>query len=262
MTQARRADKYDLYQRSVQAPEHDVAFLARLALRHSGRRATLLREDFCGTALVAARWVAKSPEHEAWALDLDPEPLAWGNEHNRRPLGGAARRLHLVRGDVLTTATPPADIVVAPNFSFCCFQERAALLAYFRAVRRALRRGGILVADLFGGPEAMKDIVETRRVGGFTYVWEQSSFDPITNRLVAHIGFRFRDGSRLRRAFSYDWRLWSLPEVRDVLAEAGFRETHVYWELTGKDGRGTGVFRRMERTTTCEAFVCSLVGLA
>jgi hypothetical protein len=34
--------------------------------------------------------------------------------------------------------------------------------------------------------------------------------------LVCHIHFDFEDGSRLERAFSYDWRLWSLPEAISV----------------------------------------------
>lgn len=258
---ARTADRYDLYQRSVQAPEHDLAFIDRLAMRHSGRPALRLREDFCGTALLAAAWSRSRPDREAWAIDIDPEPLAWGREHNIAPLGPAASRVHLVQADVLSRRTPPCDVVVAPNFSFCCFKERSTLLRYFTLARRVLRPGGFLVADLFGGPTCMETVIETRRVGSFTYVWEQSSFDPITGHLVAHIGFRFRDGSSLKRAFTYDWRLWSLPELRDLLHEAGFRETEVYWELTGKDGNGTGTFRRMERTTPCESFVCSLIGV-
>lgn len=256
---ARRADKYELYQRAVQAPDHDVAFIERLARRRSGERPLRLREDFCGTALLSATWVRSHPERRAWALDIDPEPLAWGAAHNVAGLGDAARRVRLLRADVLETRTPPSDVVVAPNFSFCCFKERGVLLRYLASARRALRPGGFLVADMFGGPSCMEVLVETRRVGGFTYEWEQSSFDPISNHLVAHIGFRFRDGSRLRRAFTYDWRLWSLPEMRDALREVGFRETEVYWELTGADGSGTGAFRRTERTTPCESFVCTLV---
>ncbi len=35
----------------------------------------------------------------------------------------------------------------------------------------------------------------------------------------------------LRRAFTYDWRLWSLPELREVLAEAGFERIEVLWDV-------------------------------
>ena len=52
-----------------------------------------------------------------------------------------------------------------------------------------------------------------------------------------------KGGGTLRRAFTYKWRLWTIPEIREVLAEAGFREVTVYWEGTDEDGDGNGVFR-------------------
>ena len=32
-------------------------------------------------------------------------------------------------------------------------------------------------------------------------------------------------------AFVYRWRLWSVPELRDVMAEAGFETTQIYAKL-------------------------------
>jgi hypothetical protein len=73
---------------------------------------------------------------------------------------------------------------------------------------------------------------EEREVEGqnFTYVWDQARFNPITHDFLCHIHFRFPDGSQLRRAYTYDWRLWTLPELREVLIEAGFSRVHVFWE--------------------------------
>ena len=34
----------------------------------------------------------------------------------------------------------------------------------------------------------------------------------------------------MQRAFTYDWRFWTLPEIRELMTEAGFRETRVYVE--------------------------------
>jgi hypothetical protein len=39
--------------------------------------------------------------------------------------------------------------------------------------------------------------------------------------------FAHREGSALRDAFRYDWRIWSLPELRDLLNEAGFSRGEV-----------------------------------
>ena len=72
----------------------------------------------------------------------------------------------------------------------------------------------------------------------FTYVWDQARYHPVTGDFVCHIHFRFPDGSRINRAFTYDWRLWTIPELRELLQEAGYHKVTVYWE--GDDGNGGG----------------------
>lgn len=256
---ARNADKHDLYQRSVQVPEADIRLVERMYQRINGSVPHILREDFCGTALMASSWVAHREGNRAVAVDLDPEPLAWGERENREPLGDAASRLELVRGDVRTVRVRRSDVTLAMNFSFYCFKERRELVRYFRSVRAGLRPKGLMVADAFGGPEAMEVLTERRRRKGFTYVWDQAAFDPISHDMQAHIHFEFPDGSRMRRAYSYDWRLWSLPEIRDAIAEAGFSSLRILWETVDKNGRGTGVFREAQRAEPCESWVCCLV---
>ena len=44
--------------------------------------------------------------------------------------------------------------------------------------------------------------------------------------------FLFRDGTKLDKAFTYDWRFWSLRELREILEEAGFRDIRVYWDTS------------------------------
>ena len=232
-SRAERADRLDLYQRSVQQPEVDVALFDRIYRREFGRRPLVLREDFCGTAAVACAWVRSHPRRTSRGIDLDPEVLIWGAVNNQRKLAPAERkRVQLVQGDVRRVVSPPADIVAAQNFSFCIFQTRRELLRYFRAAHRALGRRGLLVLDVLGGFETRQERheEERRERRGVRYVWEQKRFDPIAERAVFAIHFRFDDGSELRDAFVYDWRLWSIPELRDALADAGFRKSVVYWE--------------------------------
>ena len=57
--------------------------------------------------------------------------------------------------------------------------------------------------------------------------------------MICHIHFKFKDGSRIKKAFSYDWRLWTLPEIREVMEEAGFSNTRVYWEDEDEEGEGS-----------------------
>jgi hypothetical protein len=257
-TLAAKADPQDLYQRSVQQPSTDIRFFDRVFHREYGRRPLSLREDFCGAAAVACAWVRSHPERKARAIDLDPKVLVWGALHNQVRLPAAARkRVQLVQADVLTVVTPKADVVAAQNFSFCVFKTRAALGAYFRAARRALGREGMLVLDVLGGHETqMDDHEEIRReAGGVHYVWEQKRFDPIQQRGVFAIHFRFKDGSEIRDAFRYDWRMWTIPEIRELLDEAGFRRSDVYWE------EDDGNYRRRESAPAQAVCVTVVVGV-
>jgi hypothetical protein len=53
--------------------------------------------------------------------------------------------------------------------------------------------------------------------------------------VVNHIHFKFRDGTKLERAFTYDWRFWTIAELTELLEEAGFRQVRVYWDTSEDD---------------------------
>lgn len=257
-------DKYALYQRAVQLPEHEVAFCSRVFRRCFDRPALRLREDFCGTAAVCCAWARSRPDRRAWGVDLDPEPLRWAREHNLAALTPAQRgRVVLLQQDVCQPSRPRVDLIAAQNFSFFTFQRRDQLRAYFARARAQLDREGLLVLDLMGGPQLWREEHrETRRLGGFHYVWEQHRFDPITHRCQFSIHFRLGDGRWLRHAFRYDWRLWTIPEVRELLAEAGFARSEVYWEGTdGATGQGNGRYRRCAQAASDPAWVAYVVGI-
>lgn len=262
-TLAAKADRYELYQRSVQEPEADIDFFLRAFRRHFGRAPTTLREDFCAAANTACAWVQHRATHRAWGVDLDPEPLAWGRAHNvARLTAEQASRLVLVEGDVREPAgVPPVDLIAAQNFSYFLFKTRAELRAYFEAARAHLAPEGLLVLDVFGGPDAQRMGEEVTRHQGFQYVWDQARYDAITNGIECHIHFRFPDGSQLRRAFSYDWRLWTILEVRELLAEAGFRLAEAYWEGATAQGEGNGIYTKRESASNEDAWLAYVVGV-
>jgi len=259
---AASADRHLLYEQSVQEPEADCDFIEQVWRELRGRKPPpLMREDFCGTAVMAIAWVKRNPRHRAIGVDLSEEVLAVAEQRIRRRLKPKDRgRIELLRGDVLKVRTRPVATVVASNFSYFVFKTRPLLLRYFRACRRALAKGGMLLLDAYGGSDALKEIREPREENGFTYVWDQYHYNPVTAHVINHIHFRFRDGSRLDRAFTYDWRLWSLPELREILGEAGFRKVTVYWEGTDeKTGEGNGVFTVTDRGEACEGWIAYLV---
>ena len=253
------ADKYWLYEQSVQNPDYEARFLKRIFKREYGRAPVFLREDFCGTALLACTWVRGNRQRRAIGIDLDGPTLDWGRRHNIAPLGAAAERVSLLQQDVRDVQAPAVDILAATNFSWWCFKTRPELAGYLDNCRRSLRDEGMLVLDCYGGPEAQIPQEEEREQDGFSYIWDQDSFNPITHELRCLIHFDFPDGSRLARAFRYDWRLWTLPETRDLLADCGFRKTLVYWETADRDGEPSGVFRPSERGDLAPAWVAYLV---
>jgi hypothetical protein len=224
-------DRHRLYERAVQDAPFEADLVESILRRH-GRPARRLREDFSGTALFAAEWVRRGPERTAIAVDLDPAVHRWARRYRVPALGGAAGRLRLVSADVRAAPGRGLDAVVAMNFSYSVFKTRAELGGYLRRVRAALAPGGVVVLDAFGGFRAQRELVERRRIrGGVTYVWEQESFDPITHRIRCAIHFEGPGRRRLRRAFTYDWRLWGLPELQELLGEAGFEGVEVLWDV-------------------------------
>ena len=262
-SKAPRFDKYELYQRAVQEPEADIEFIDEIFEERFGRRPRLLREDFCAAAFLACEWVAHDDENRAWGVDLDPEPLAWGQQHNVARLSSeAAERLTLIEGDVMTTRHQPVDVLAAFNFSYFYIKTRRALVDYFVVAYENLANEGFFVLDIYGGPEAQELVEETTEHEGFDYIWDQDEFDPIQSRMACYIHFGDASGKRIKRAFSYDWRLWTILEVREALEEAGFSSSRVYWEGTDEEsGEGDGEFTLQESAENTESWIAYVVGV-
>ena len=242
-TMAELADVHDLYERAVQTVDLEVEFLQGTFRALRGRDAQSLREDFCGTASLACEWVRSGSSRYAIGVDNDPAVLDWGRRNRVARLAESTRsRVRLLNEDVRKVITDPVDIVGAFNFSYYCFTTRDELRNYFASVRAALKPDGVFFLDSFGGPEASDLVKEKTKLDGFTYVWEQAQFEPVTGRILCHIHFKFPDGSKIKRAFTYDWRLWTLPELRELLTEAGYSKVRVYWEGDDGDGGGNGEF--------------------
>jgi len=258
---AKTADPMALYQLAVQSPDTDAAFLARVFKKLRGREATHLREDFCGTGYLMSAWLRKSASRTAEGFDIDPEPVSWGLAHNFDDVPDLGERCAFHLKDVREPSHRKPDIRTAPNFSWMIFTERNTMLDYFRRVREDLVDDGVFVLDIYGGPEAFDEMEEVRKVeGGFTYVWDQKSYEPATGAYHCRIHFRFKDGSELRSVFDYKWRLWTLPEVVDILRDAGFAEVESWWEGTDADGEsGNGVFRRNGKGDNCPAWVTYII---
>ena len=245
---AARADKHACYEASVQDPESEVAFVSRTFRRLTGRPARTLREDFCGTAVFSLAWAQSHRERRAWGIDLDEPTLAYARDVRHADADAAVlERVELMRANVLDGATPKVDVGVGFNFSYWTFKSRDRLRRYFEVAREGLVDDGVLFLDAYGGSEATKVEENAREVDDFVYRWDQAAFNPLTNELQCHIHFDFDDGSSIERAFSYDWRMWTLPELRELLLEAGFSDVQMWWERTDAEGDGTGRWYQPKR---------------
>ncbi|NOY66005.1 MAG: class I SAM-dependent methyltransferase [Gammaproteobacteria bacterium] len=263
-SQANNADRHVLYQKSVQDTDVELTLMVEKYKAIRGKDPLSFREDFCGTGLLSVDWCKSLDSRTAQGIDLCAETLAWGKQHNLEPAGEqVASRVELKLADVLEVSEPKVDVTCALNFSYSIFKTRDALCQYFEAARKGLKDDGIFMLDIFGGPESIDTSEEDREVDDetFEFVWDQDKYNPVTNEILCHIHFKFDDGSRIEKAFTYDWRLWSIVELNELLLEAGFSKTHVYWEEYVDDDdddeylEGTGNYIEVSEVEQQESWV-------
>ena len=260
---AKTADILELYELSVQEPGSEVDIIDQVWQEQRGRTAKILREDFCGTAAISIEWVKRREENNAFGIDLDSPTLEWTRNRLADRLDDHQRsRIDLIEGDVLSSPTQSSDTILATNFSYFIFKTRDEVRNYFKIVHEGLVDDGLFILDAYGGSDSYLEMTEDRDLDGFTYTWDQNFFDPITCDVVNHIHFKFPDGTKIKKAFTYEWRLWSLPEIQELLLEAGFKDTVVYWEGTDDEtGEGDGEWAVSKRGEACEGWVAYIVGI-
>ena len=122
-----------------------------------------------------------------------------------------------------------------------------------------VEKDGVFFLDAFGGYEAFREMEESTEFENFTYVWDQHHYNPINGDITCLIHFTFPDGSKIKRAFSYHWRLWTLPELQELLIETGFQRVLVYWEGTDeKTGEGNGEYLSTKVGEADAGWICYL----
>jgi hypothetical protein len=255
---------WECYEACVQSPRHVVSLLRAVYRAASGTSPRVLHEDFCGTAAVSRRFVEDGARAgEAWhalATDLDEQALAQGERLLDATTPGVVLCKHdCLRGEVASltqsvgtsSATPSdlahgADIIWVGNFSICYAHTRAELVRYLAHCLARLRAGnqgfggGFLAVDIYGGKNAYTlgslERTHTARTGEqVRYLWQHEAADPRTGMVRNSISMRLLvDGEvvcEYPRAFVYDWRLWSLAELREAMHEVGFESVELHKEV-------------------------------
>jgi hypothetical protein len=253
-------DKYFFYEESVQSPKTDVKFFVKTYESLKGKKPLVLREDFCGTHLICCEWVKQGPDHIAHGVDLDPEPIQYGRENHETKLKDTERaRIYTHEMSVMDKNLPSADVVVAPNFSYFLFKERTALKQYFANAQRTLNPNGVFIVDCFGGAHCMEPNEEETVAKDYSYFWDQDSYNPVTHEAQFYIHFKRKGEKKREQVFSYDWRMWSIPELRDIMIEVGFTKVTVFWETDDKNGEGSGIFKATNKGDDADAWIAYIV---
>jgi hypothetical protein len=242
-------DPHTLYELCVQSPRHIVSLLLGL----HGENPLALREDFCGTAAVSARWIEEVRKYDqgarALALDLDEGALLHARERGMR-LGDSLR---IEQTDCITAEdSTGCDVVWVGNFSIGYIYTRAQLVQYLCYTRARLSAGnggfggGIFACDLYGGASAYTLGSLTRKHPGrghetVHYHWSHDAADPLTGMVTNSISFKVEVAGEIvsehPNAFIYTWRLWSLAELREALLEAGFTDVSLHTDINIAPGQ-------------------------
>ena len=253
-------DKYWHYRHSVQSPDLDVRFLQKCYRQLKKKTASVFREDFCAAFAVSCEWVKMGRSYKAVCVDIDKEPLEYGEKVYLSELEPHERkRIKLVQSNVLKVHSPKADIVGVFNFSYSVFKARKILKKYFANTLKSLKPKGIFVLDCFGGSACYEANEEREDYKEFTYYWDQENFDPISNQAMFYIHYKRKGEKKRQNVFSYNWRMWGIPEIRELLEEVGFRKSHVYWEGNDRRGKGNGKFTRVTKGEECESWIAYIV---
>ncbi|MFC1742683.1 hypothetical protein ACFL35_01720 [Candidatus Riflebacteria bacterium] len=265
--------RLELYRLAVQNPQIEVQFFQEAYLHYrNDKKSKLLREDFCGTAAVSLAWVQENPSHKAYAVDKDFSTLNYGRNYCKKQLSyREKKRLHFYHDLVQDVKTPKVDIIVAQNFSCFEFHKRKQLLKYFKTVLSSLKDDGLFIMDAYGGPGAMKVCTQrmeikpdaTEGIENFDYFWEQKSYDVLSARTKCSIHFLLDDEARMNDAFVYDWRLWTIPELKECLLEAGFGKVEIWCDPYDEEkGYSTGIYEPIKKMPQREDWVVYIIGIS
>ena len=64
-----------------------------------------------------------------------------------------------------------------------------------------------------------------------------------------------------RQGFTFEFRLWGMAELRDVLLDAGFSRVEFFWPEADADGQLTGEFAMSKTGTDDEAFTAYIAAV-
>lgn len=229
-------EKYNLYKLSVYNPgKIDIEGIKKLFIDLKTRNPSTFREDFCGVFDLSMEWVNSSVYHKATAIDLDNEPTEWSKgEHKYKQMSSNRQnRLTIINDDCrhVDIAPDSIDIAFAGNWSQQILKTRNDMIAYCKNVYDSLSEDGILMIDgitALGFPYEGEAESRVYKYNGcyYKYIFEQDPVDPFTH--LGQCKIHFIKDNKIATPFHYPWRSWMLPEMTDILKDAGFKAVRMF----------------------------------
>ena len=272
-------NKLFLYRYAVQHPEAEVNFLERAYMHYfDDTRPTLLREDFAGTCAISGAWVELDEDNRALAVEIDEDTAIWADHTLFDTINTRAEDVIILVDDVMNVIEPNVDIVASMNFSTLIYHNHHDLLSYLQHVRKCLEDNGIFVMDVFGGQDATTIGKQERdlslphginlanngdsKESKLKYIWEQRAYDQYSHKIDCRIHFKLSNGTCIKNAFVYDWKLWSLKEIQATMIEAGFELAEVWLDdFDEETGLSNGFYSPAKEYPTRKDWVAYIVAV-
>jgi len=206
-------------------PSAWTELILSLAEKHASAPIRSVVDAGCGTGSIAICMAKKGLS--VTGLDLSPEMLAEAMQKARK----AACRIPFVQMDMRRMAVHhPADLVLSACDGVNYLLSEADVRSFFRAARRALKPGGMLVFDV-STPYKLRSLLGNAFFGEerdeAAYLW-QNSFDEAARRLKMDITFfiQTKDGLYRRENEVHIQRAHEAEELEAWLAQEGFTLTN------------------------------------
>lgn len=218
---------------------HEVRGIRRILDREGISRHARILDIACGIG----RHVTPLAQagYQAVGCDFSPGFIQQAQDGARRA-GLSESRIRFYRGDyrridrtLKRAGQGPFDAAICIFTSMGHYGEKGDLTV-LRAVRRAVRPGGLFVMEMGDRDWVIRNYepVSVRRVSRDLEIHEQREFD--RTQSVVHSNWRFYRGRgrRKRKVFEQDIavRLYSLHELRSLLNRTGWEYVRSYGNLT------------------------------
>jgi hypothetical protein len=229
MEENKTPSKFELYQKSVQNAKKEAEFFRKVFRLIFNKVATTFREDFCGTGLLSCEWVKSNVMNSAVGLDFDQETLDWGIANNVNNLSSGSERIQLLNQNVLDEfdTKQKFEIICSLNYSHFLLPQRKMILKYFTNMVKNLETKGIFIMDFYGGSHIYSDHKYQHNKSSNFYEFSGKQMNIIANTSKCSLNYKVKK-NKYKPFFSFNFRIYSIIELREALEEAGLTQFKLY----------------------------------